>query len=87
MVQFAGLKQAGIVNNRVTLDRWRNAPDPDRRFPDPVPLGPNSIAWFEDEVLEWLAKRCAERTAKEAQRRAKGVAMAEARAARRGGSR
>jgi predicted DNA-binding transcriptional regulator AlpA len=87
MVRFAGLKAAGIAENRVTLDRWRKDPDPDRRFPDPVPLGPNSIAWFEDEVLEWLTKRRAERAAKAAQRRAKGVAMAEARAARRGRSR
>ena len=26
-------------------------------FPFPVSLGPNSVAWFEDEIEAWLATR------------------------------
>jgi prophage regulatory protein len=28
-----------------------------KRFPPPIELGPNSVAWFEDEINEWLASR------------------------------
>jgi prophage regulatory protein len=27
------------------------------KFPAPVQIGPNSIAWFEDEIDAWLASR------------------------------
>ena len=27
------------------------------RFPAPIELGPNSVAWFEDELDAWLASR------------------------------
>ncbi len=30
-------------------------------FPKRVPLGPNRVGWVEDEVLEWLKKRRAQR--------------------------
>jgi prophage regulatory protein len=26
-------------------------------FPKPVPIGPQRIAWFEDEVVRWQAER------------------------------
>jgi len=26
-------------------------------FPAPIQLGPNSVAWFEDEIDDWLASR------------------------------
>lgn len=34
------------------------------RFPKPVRLGPNSIAFVEDEVEAWMAARVADRDAK-----------------------
>ena len=79
MVRFADLKAAGIVDNRVTLNRWIDA----HGFPTPTDLGPNSIAWFEDEILEWVGRCRANREAKSAARKARGAALAEARAARR----
>ena len=27
------------------------------KFPSPVSTGPNSVAWFEDEIESWLASR------------------------------
>lgn len=38
-----------------------------REFPQPVQLGPNSIAFLEDEVNEWMEQRLTERDAKTAQ--------------------
>jgi prophage regulatory protein len=32
-----------------------------RRFPEPVRLGANTIAWVEDEIDAWLGQRIAER--------------------------
>lgn len=34
---------------------WRDVRD--NRFPPPIELGPNSIAWFEDEIDAWIADR------------------------------
>jgi prophage regulatory protein len=28
-----------------------------KKFPAPISLGPRSVAWFEDEILAWLASR------------------------------
>jgi|GEM_PF-3005921 predicted DNA-binding transcriptional regulator AlpA len=39
--------------SRVQL--WRDVSE--GRFPAPFELGPNSIAWFEDEIDAWLASR------------------------------
>ena len=47
------LKRSGRVDNRTTLRRWIQA----GRFPAPVKLGPNSIAWPMEEVLEWDRSR------------------------------
>jgi prophage regulatory protein len=30
-------------------------------FPKPVRVGPMSVAWLEDEIADWQAKRIAER--------------------------
>jgi predicted DNA-binding transcriptional regulator AlpA len=35
---------------------WRRA-GTDPTWPRPIKLGENSIAWFEDEILAWLATR------------------------------
>lgn len=32
---------------------WRNQNDPE--WPKPVPLGPNTVAWVESEVLAWAS--------------------------------
>ena len=32
-----------------------------KRFPAPVKLGENTVAWFEDEIDLWLDQRIAER--------------------------
>ena len=39
--------------SRVQL--WRDVRD--GKFPAPIELGPNSVAWFEDEIDDWLAAR------------------------------
>lgn len=39
--------------SRVSLWAWRR----DGRFPAPVRLGPNRIAWRKADVAEWLAAR------------------------------
>ena len=31
------------------------------KFPKPVPLGPGSVGWLEDEVEAWIVARIAER--------------------------
>ena len=38
---------------RVTL--WRGVRA--GTFPAPLELGPNSVGWYEDEVVAWLASR------------------------------
>jgi prophage regulatory protein len=40
-----------------TLWRWEQ----EGRFPRRVKLGPNSVAWFEDEVDAWQAARAESR--------------------------
>jgi prophage regulatory protein len=35
-------------------------------FPKPVRLGAMSVAWIQEEVLEWIAARIADRNAAEA---------------------
>ena len=43
--------------SRWTINRKEEAGD----FPKRVRLGPNSVAWLEDEVDAWLGERIAER--------------------------
>lgn len=52
-LRFADLVALGIVRNRVTLGRWIR----DQGFPEGVMLGPNSRAWSETSVLDWIEKR------------------------------
>ena len=53
MLRYANLVALGIISNRTTLARWIRA----GRFPAPIQLGPNSLAWRESEVIEFL-NRC-----------------------------
>ena len=45
------LKRLGV--SRATLYRWMQVYD----FPRPIKLGPNTSAWVESEVDEWLDRR------------------------------
>ena len=51
--RFADLKARAIVRNWPTLKRWIDQ----EGFPAGVMLGPNTRAWVESEVEEWLAGR------------------------------
>lgn len=53
LLKFKDLKAAGIVNNWTTLVRWIDNGD----FPPGLKLGPNSRAWTDTSVEEWLASR------------------------------
>lgn len=55
--RFSALKASGIVTNRTTLARWIDQ----QGFPKPIPLGPNTVAWNQDEVDAWVKARAAER--------------------------
>ena len=50
-VRYPALVEAGLVNNRVTLGRWIKS----GRFPKPVQLGPNIVAWRLEEIEKYLA--------------------------------
>ena len=39
--------------SRTTLWRWRKA----GIFPSPLPIGPNSIGWTQEQLDEWLASK------------------------------
>ncbi len=57
-VRFDRLKpDFGIDYSRMHIDRLEKA----GRFPKPVQLGPNSVAWLEDEIIVWQAERIAAR--------------------------
>jgi predicted DNA-binding transcriptional regulator AlpA len=47
-----GLRQK---NGRSRSQNWRDVRD--GKLPAPIEIGPNSVAWFEDEIDEWLASR------------------------------
>ena len=51
-VRFKELKARGIFNDRMDAARKVAA-----GFPKPVELGPNTIAWDDEEVAAWLASR------------------------------
>jgi predicted DNA-binding transcriptional regulator AlpA len=53
LLRFNDLKNRGIVRNRVTLSRWLR----DQQFPQPIRLGPNSLAWDEASIDAWLRQR------------------------------
>lgn len=57
-VRFARLKpDFGIDYSRMHIDRLEKA----GRFPKRVQLGPNSVAWLEDEIIAWQAERISAR--------------------------
>jgi hypothetical protein len=53
ILRFADLKRRKIINNWPTLLRWIER----EGFPAGFYLGPNSRAWFEDEIDAWLDER------------------------------
>ena len=49
-------EKCGVVSR--TVDRWASDQAyAHLEFPKPVQLGDNSVAWFEDEVDDWLLQR------------------------------
>jgi CP4-57 regulatory protein AlpA len=52
-LRFADLKARGICHNWQTLSRWIR----EQNFPRGVMLGPNTRAWSEAEVNDWIAAR------------------------------
>jgi predicted DNA-binding transcriptional regulator AlpA len=52
-LRFPDLKARGIVQSRMTLKRLID----DQGFPPGVLLTPNSRAWTEAEVNDWLTSR------------------------------
>ncbi len=53
LLRYADLVERGLVRNRMTLRRWILA----GRFPAPIALGPNTLAWPEDEI-EAFENKC-----------------------------
>jgi prophage regulatory protein len=60
VLSFKQLRERGVRFSRVHLGRLMAAD----KFPKPIALGGNSIAWVEDEVDAWLEARIVERDAK-----------------------
>jgi predicted DNA-binding transcriptional regulator AlpA len=52
-LRFPDLKAKGIVTNWTTLLRWIERGE----FPAGVLLGPNTRAWSEQVIAEWLERR------------------------------
>jgi hypothetical protein len=49
---YDDLVTQGRVNNRTTLYRWIK----EGRFPKPVRLGPNTVAWTDEQLREFDAR-------------------------------
>jgi prophage regulatory protein len=60
LLDYQGLKERGIPWTRVHLARLEAV----GKFPLHIDVGDNSIAWFEDEVDDFLEAKAAERDAK-----------------------
>jgi prophage regulatory protein len=60
LLNYQALRARGIPWTRVHLARLEAA----RKFPRHIDVGDNSIAWFEDEVDDFLEVKAAERDAK-----------------------
>ena len=57
LLTFADLKERGIPWSRVHVGRLEAA----GKFPQHIDLGENSIAWFEDEIDDFLEAKAAAR--------------------------
>jgi prophage regulatory protein len=57
LLTYKDLKAIGISFSREHLWRLEAA----GKFPRRIYLSPQKVAWFEDEILTWLAERAAER--------------------------
>jgi prophage regulatory protein len=57
LVNFKQLRAMGISWSREHV--WRL--EAKNKFPRRIYLSPQKVAWFEDEVLQWLEARAAER--------------------------
>lgn len=53
LLRFRDLKDRKIVSNHMTLKRWIER----EGFPPGCMLGPNTRAWTEDEIGNWLSNR------------------------------
>jgi predicted DNA-binding transcriptional regulator AlpA len=53
LLKFRDLKAAGVVGNWTTLQRWID----NGSFPPGIKIGPNTRAWTEESIAEWLASR------------------------------
>jgi prophage regulatory protein len=50
-----GYKELRRKTGRSRTQSWRDIRD--EKHPAPIEIGPNSVAWFEDEIDEWLTSR------------------------------
>ena len=57
LLTFADLKERGIPWSRVHVGRLEAA----GKFPQHIDLGENSIAWFEDDIDDFLEAKAAAR--------------------------
>jgi prophage regulatory protein len=58
VISFAGLKsEKGIGFSSV----WIRKLIADGKFPKPIPLGKQRVAFLESEIDDWIAERAAER--------------------------
>jgi prophage regulatory protein len=53
LLRYGDLVQRGVVRNRTTLARWQDR----NQFPKPIKIGPNTVAWRESDVEQWLDTR------------------------------
>lgn len=62
LLDYAGLKQRGIKLSLLQIKRNGKA----GLFPKHILLGPQTSAWFEDEVDQWLEMKSKQREASDA---------------------
>lgn len=67
LLDYQALRERGIPWTRIHIKRLETA----KKFPLHIDIGENSIAWFEDEIDDYLEVKATERDAKAAERAAK----------------
>lgn len=50
-------KEARGITGIGKSELYRKSADPDDPFPAAMDLGPHSVGWFDDELLEWRSAR------------------------------